>query len=120
MEQITSRKNPLLVQIRKLTANRGFRRQCGQFLGDGGKLELFEKPDMQVSEDGPWIHLALGVQQVDEAYQLALRAGAVSVKPPMELPLDAHPYRITLRVAFVRGPSGEELEFFKQIVNRFV
>lgn len=89
-------------------------------LGDGGKLELFEKPDMQVSEDGPWIHLALGVQQVDEAYQLALRAGAVSVKPPMELPLDAHPYRITLRVAFVRGPSGEELEFFKQIVNRFV
>ena len=38
MEQITSRKNPLLVQIRKLTANRAFRRQCGQFLGDGGKL----------------------------------------------------------------------------------
>ena len=38
MEQITSRKNPLLVQIRKMTASRAFRRQCGQFLGDGSKL----------------------------------------------------------------------------------
>jgi hypothetical protein len=56
---------------------------------------------------------------VDEAYRLALKAGAVSVREPAELPLDAHPYKITLRVAFVRGPSGEELEFFKQIVNRF-
>ena len=47
----------------------------------------------------------------------ALEAGAQSVKPPYEVPLDSHPLRLTLRVAFVKGPSGEELEFFKTVVK---
>lgn len=38
MEQITSRKNPLIAHIRKLTAERAYRRECGEFLGDGVKL----------------------------------------------------------------------------------
>ena len=38
MEQITSRKNPLITHIRKLTTDRAYRRQCGEFLGDGIKL----------------------------------------------------------------------------------
>lgn len=88
-------------------------------MGDGGKLELFSKPHMAVSEDGPWLHLAFAVQNVEEAYTIALRAGATPLKPPVEMPLDAYPNRMTLRVAFVKGPNGEELEFFKQIVNRF-
>jgi len=38
MEQITSRKNPLITHIRKLTADRSYRRECGEFVGDGIKL----------------------------------------------------------------------------------
>ena len=38
MEQITSRKNPLITHIRKLTVDRAYRRECGEFLGDGVKL----------------------------------------------------------------------------------
>ena len=38
MEQITSRKNPLITHIRKLTTDRSYRRECGEFLGDGIKL----------------------------------------------------------------------------------
>ena len=38
MEQITSRKNPLITHIRKLTGDRAYRRECGEFLGDGVKL----------------------------------------------------------------------------------
>ncbi len=39
MEHITSRKNPLLVQIRKLAAGSGRdRRKAGEYLGDGTKL----------------------------------------------------------------------------------
>ena len=34
----TSRKNPLLVQIRRLASSRGARRSAGMFLGDGVKL----------------------------------------------------------------------------------
>ena len=37
-ETITSRKNPLLVQVRKLAASRALRRETGLFLGDGVKL----------------------------------------------------------------------------------
>ncbi|MGE4276849.1 MAG: TrmH family RNA methyltransferase [Lawsonibacter sp.] len=37
-ERITSRKNPLMVQIRKLTSSRSFRREQGLFFGDGTKL----------------------------------------------------------------------------------
>ena len=38
MEKITSRKNPLITHIRKLSTDRGYRRDCGEFLGDGVKL----------------------------------------------------------------------------------
>ena len=38
VEQITSRKNPLLVHIKKLAASRSYRRGCGEYLGDGTKL----------------------------------------------------------------------------------
>ena len=37
-EKITSRKNPLLVHIKKLAASRAYRREQGQYLGDGIKL----------------------------------------------------------------------------------
>ena len=37
-EYITSRKNPLMTQIRRLTASRSLRREQGLFLGDGVKL----------------------------------------------------------------------------------
>lgn len=88
-------------------------------MGDGSKLELFAKPGMPVSEDGPWLHFAFAVQNVEEAYEIALKAGAKPYKPPVEMELNAQPNKMTLRVAFVKGPNGEELEFFKQIVNRF-
>lgn len=38
MEKITSRKNPLITHIRKIASDRGYRRECGEFLGDGVKL----------------------------------------------------------------------------------
>lgn len=37
-ERITSRANPLMTHIRRLTASRSYRRQCGEYLGDGVKL----------------------------------------------------------------------------------
>lgn len=38
MERVTSRKNPLLVHIRKLAASRAYRRSAGEFFGEGTKL----------------------------------------------------------------------------------
>ena len=92
-------------------------------MGDGSLVELFAKPALNTDktatpEDGnPFLHFAFSAQNVDEAYCIALEAGAQSVKPPYEVPLDSQPLRLTLRVAFVKGPSGEELEFFKTVVK---
>ena len=38
MENITSRANPLLTHMKKLAADGGYRRQCGEFLCDSPKL----------------------------------------------------------------------------------
>lgn len=38
METITSRKNPLIIHMKKLGADAGYRRECGEFLCDGAKL----------------------------------------------------------------------------------
>ena len=38
MERITSRTNPLMTHIRKLAASRSYRRESGEYLGDGVKL----------------------------------------------------------------------------------
>ncbi len=87
-------------------------------MGDGSLVELFAKPELAGDGAGaPYLHFAFAVQNVDEAYRTALEAGATPCKPPVEMPLDSKPLRMTLRVAFVKGPSGEELEFFKMIVK---
>ena len=38
MERITSRQNPLMSHIRKLGSSRSYRRETGEYLGDGVKL----------------------------------------------------------------------------------
>ena len=92
-------------------------------MGDGSLIELFAKPALNtaqiagVTEGNPFLHFAFSARNVDEAYRIALEAGATPLKPPYEVPLDSHPLRLTLRVAFVIGPSGEELEFFKTVVK---
>jgi hypothetical protein len=92
-------------------------------MGDGSLVELFAKPALNTDkvaglEDGnPFLHFAFSAQNVDEAYRIALEAGATPLKPPAEVPLPSSPLRLTLRIAFVKGPSGEELEFFKTVVK---
>ncbi len=87
-------------------------------MGDGSLVELFARPTLEGDGVGsPYLHFAFSVQNVDEAYRIAVEAGATPYKPPYEAPLDSHPIRMTLRVAFVKGPSGEELEFFKTVVK---
>lgn len=80
-------------------------------LGDGGILELFAG-----GAEGPntnYIHFAMKVDDVDAAYETALKAGAKPKSLPKVVPLDSAPVKLTLNCGFVYGPSGEELEFFR-------
>ena len=84
-------------------------------LGDGGIIELLPERGEEFSEKGKWIHFAIKVDDVDAMYKIALDAGAVSVTAPKIVPLDSKPEKMSINVAFVKGPNGEELEFFKII-----
>ena len=84
-------------------------------LGDGGRIELFASGGNESSENGKWIHLAMSVNDVDKAYQKALSLGAESITPPKVVDLDSRPYKMSINIAFVKGPDGEQIEFFKQV-----
>ncbi len=89
MEHVTSRKNPLLSQIRKLTGSRGYRRQSGLFLGDGRKLleeaVRWKAPltAVVVTEGAPLPDLPEGVRVV------AVPEDVMASVSPMEAPQGA-------------------------------
>lgn len=80
-------------------------------LGDGGILELFAGG--REGDNTNYIHFAMKVDDVDAAYETALAAGAKPKQAPKVVPLNSAPVKLTLNCAFVYGPSGEELEFFR-------
>ena len=84
-------------------------------LGNGDRIELFASGGPEFSENGKWIHFAMAVEDVDAAYELALAAGARPMTPPKTVDLDSRPMKISIRIAFVYGPDGEQLEFFRQV-----
>ncbi|MBR5527814.1 MAG: VOC family protein [Clostridia bacterium] len=85
-------------------------------LGDGGRIELFAGGnDTDFPAEGKYMHFAMCCDDVDAAYKTALAAGAVSHKEPSVIPLESSPEKISINIAFVKGPSGELLEFFKQV-----
>ncbi len=84
-------------------------------LGNGDRIELFASGGDEYSANGKWIHFAMTVEDVDAAYAHALSVGALPMTPPKTVDLDSTPMKISIRIAFVYGPDGEQLEFFKQV-----
>lgn len=82
-------------------------------MGNGDIVELFAGGNDKESIDPKYIHFAMKVDDVDAAYEAALKAGAKPKTAPLVAPLDSAPIKLTLNCAFVYGPAGEELEFFK-------
>ena len=84
-------------------------------LGDGGRIELFAGGGDHLSKEGKWLHFAMKVEDVDAAYETALAAGFVSKIAPKVVDLKSWPNPMSINIAFVVGPDGEELEFFKEL-----
>ena len=84
-------------------------------IGDGGRIELFARGNDDYKVMGKYAHFAMRVEDVDHAYEVALKAGFEPLTPPKTVPLDSSPEKIAINIAFVKGPDGEEVEFFKQV-----
>ncbi len=84
-------------------------------IGDGGIIELFANGGEHYAEEGKWQHFALGTDNVNGAYETALAAGFTPFIAPKTVPLESTPEKMTITCAFVKGPDGEQVEFFSQI-----
>lgn len=94
-------------------------RGCMLIIGDGGIVELYEGGTNDLPEDfekrnGCFFHLAIAVDDVDAAYEIALAAGAKEHIVPCDNVIGSVP-PMPIRMAFVAGPSGELIEFFKDM-----
>jgi glyoxylase I family protein len=85
--------------------------------GDGNYLELFAggtRPPGSAPPDEVVIHFALRTENTDAALERARQAGAtVTMEPKSTVPAHAEEPAQTFRIAFVRGPDGESIEFFQ-------
>lgn len=84
-------------------------------VGDGGRIELFACGGDEFAVNGKWQHFALKVEDVEQAYAVALAAGFTSKIAPKVVPLDSKPDKMSIQIAFVLGNDGEEVEFFKEV-----
>jgi catechol 2,3-dioxygenase-like lactoylglutathione lyase family enzyme len=82
-------------------------------LGPGAAIETFEEGRGFGADDCPpvgFIHVAVGVSDVDAAYERAVGSGCQTLRPPTDIELPLQP-GVVPRTAFVYGPSGEVIEF---------
>jgi lactoylglutathione lyase len=79
-------------------------------LGNNAVVEIIPRGNGEEESNARWAHVAVRVDDVRGAYDLALRAGAVSRTPPQDMNLGTK----AVTNAFVLGPDGEALEFFKE------
>ena len=84
-------------------------------VGDGGRIELFANGSDEYSVKGKWQHFAMKVDDVDAAYAVARAAGFGDHTAPKVVPLKATPADMSINIAFVVGPDGEEVEFFREV-----
>jgi lactoylglutathione lyase len=78
-------------------------------LGGNATVELIPRGNGEEEQDAHWAHLAIRTDNAKEAYDKALKAGAVSRSEPVENSLG------TMKVInpFVYGPDREVIEFFQ-------
>lgn len=89
-------------------------RACLVDMGDGNYIELFAggKPRPAAMPEYPVLHFALRSGDPDADYKRAMEAGATSQMEPTDITIPGD-HGLKVRIAFVVGPDGEVIEFFK-------
>ncbi len=78
-------------------------------LGGNSVVEIIPRGNGEEEVNAHWAHIALTVDDARTAYELALRAGAMSQSEPRDVLLGT----MAVCNAFVNGPDGEVIEFFQ-------
>lgn len=84
-------------------------------VGDGGRIEMFANGGDEYPVNGKWNHFALAADDIQAAFDTALAAGFLPKTQPKVVMLKTQPHETPINIAFVIGPDGEEIEFFKEL-----
>lgn len=80
--------------------------------GDNSCMEVLpQEPDFTCPETGPLAHIAFATDKVDELVEAARAAGYPIQVEPKDVLLDKQ----QCRIAFLYGPTGEEIELFYEM-----
>lgn len=85
-------------------------------IGDGNYFELFsdgEAGEESEPKAGSFFHLALRVNDTRAAFERAVEHGGIPHVEPKDAVLGEHG-EITASLSFVKGPDGEQIEFFQE------
>lgn len=83
--------------------------------GNGNYIEVFaggSRPPTEEPPEGAILHMALRASSCDEALERARGAGARVTMESADIPVAGTPPNI-VRIAFVKGPDNEIIEFFE-------
>ena len=81
-------------------------------IGNGNHFEIFADGNENEQKNAKFGHIAILTSDPDTAYANAISAGAIPQTAPFDVDMPTNP-AYSVRIAFVRGPDGEVLEFFK-------
>lgn len=88
--------------------------------GNGNYMEIFaggKRPPTEVPPEGVLLHIALRASNCDSAFNRARDAGAKVDMEPTDIPVAGTP-PTTVRIAFIKGPDNEIIEFFQNELLR--
>ncbi|GHV70798.1 hypothetical protein AGMMS49928_19970 [Spirochaetia bacterium] len=78
-------------------------------LGGNAVVEIIPRGNGEEETNAHWAHIAIRTDDARAAYDLAMKAGAVSQTAPQDMNLGTMP----VTNAFVLGPDHEVIEFFQ-------
>ncbi|HEY3411581.1 MAG TPA: VOC family protein [Armatimonadota bacterium] len=88
--------------------------------GNGNYMEIFaggSRPPTEEPPEGVLLHIALRAQDCDAALTRARTAGAKVTMETADIPVAGTP-PTTVRIAFIKGPDNEIIEFFQNDLLR--
>ena len=80
-------------------------------IGNGSCIELFANGTAEEPKHSRIRHIAFATDNPDSAFDRAVKAGAAPHVEPKDVTIQSDPV-MPVRLAFVKGPDGELLEFF--------
>jgi glyoxylase I family protein len=81
--------------------------------GNGNYVEIFAGGSKTEKPAGAIIHFALRTASCDASLERARKAGGVVTVEPNDVVIEGRQFKAPVRIAFCKGPDGEEIEFFQ-------